>query len=373
MKKCIALLFSIIALPFALNAYTTNFYTFAKGDKRIVMIGERHEKSSSAEEVEKLEIFHFHFFKKINEVFGTRALVFTEFFMNIQDPYFHLLQENPKENQLAAELLTKFSDIGGGLTLTSLLFPNTGDNYKKIVFDYDRNLDHVPFEKRLADAGERMNALLNEESLKSKHSVINKKTKKFIEEMGKIPKYLSNPEFSYLMLLEGCAADYNFLRLLIKEESNQENDLFVLVAGGLHILHLASLVEEFEWTVIDKHDSTNPADWKTEDPLLKPLLPSLLPSLCAEKSCANKGSKKCDRCKARVYCSEECQRRDWKSGHKEVCRPNQYLKVQDATSADQSTPAAPIGVAPQSENPWYLLYGLRFSPLGFRLPLFWKC
>lgn len=29
--------------------------------------------------------------------------------------------------------------------------------------------------------------------------------------------------------------------------------------------------------------------------------------------------KKCSRCKKVVYCSKECQLKDWKAGHKHVC------------------------------------------------------
>lgn len=30
--------------------------------------------------------------------------------------------------------------------------------------------------------------------------------------------------------------------------------------------------------------------------------------------------KRCSRCKAKLYCSKECQRQDWKNGHKNYCK-----------------------------------------------------
>ncbi|CAJ1972378.1 unnamed protein product, partial [Sphenostylis stenocarpa] len=41
-------------------------------------------------------------------------------------------------------------------------------------------------------------------------------------------------------------------------------------------------------------------------------------SLCAV--CATHASKKCSRCKAVMYCSQECQLSHWRSGHKTVCK-----------------------------------------------------
>ena len=44
---------------------------------------------------------------------------------------------------------------------------------------------------------------------------------------------------------------------------------------------------------------------------------------CWYKHCrkiAEEGAKECSRCGAARYCSKECQRKDWKAGHKLVCR-----------------------------------------------------
>ena len=41
-----------------------------------------------------------------------------------------------------------------------------------------------------------------------------------------------------------------------------------------------------------------------------------LPAVCAV--CGEEAAKKCP-CKLVMYCSKECQKRDWKAGHKDVC------------------------------------------------------
>ena len=33
-------------------------------------------------------------------------------------------------------------------------------------------------------------------------------------------------------------------------------------------------------------------------------------------------TKACSRCRKAFYCSVECQKKDWVSGHKSVCKPN---------------------------------------------------
>ena len=37
--------------------------------------------------------------------------------------------------------------------------------------------------------------------------------------------------------------------------------------------------------------------------------------------CADDGEKVCVRCKVARYCSPECQKTDWKGGHKQECGP----------------------------------------------------
>nr|KYP42903.1 Ubiquitin carboxyl-terminal hydrolase 19 [Cajanus cajan] len=46
--------------------------------------------------------------------------------------------------------------------------------------------------------------------------------------------------------------------------------------------------------------------------------PAAADPLCAV--CATRATKKCSRCKAVRYCSQECQQSHWKSGHKTVCK-----------------------------------------------------
>lgn len=46
-----------------------------------------------------------------------------------------------------------------------------------------------------------------------------------------------------------------------------------------------------------------------------------LPKMCARCHKGGPELKKCQRCSAVVYCSQECQRADWKAGHKLACAP----------------------------------------------------
>ena len=40
---------------------------------------------------------------------------------------------------------------------------------------------------------------------------------------------------------------------------------------------------------------------------------------CGRVACEDVVLMKCSACKAVVYCSSECQRKDWKTGHKQKC------------------------------------------------------
>ena len=42
--------------------------------------------------------------------------------------------------------------------------------------------------------------------------------------------------------------------------------------------------------------------------------------VCSRRGCENKGTKLCMQCAEVAYCSKECQKIDWKGGHKEACR-----------------------------------------------------
>lgn len=41
--------------------------------------------------------------------------------------------------------------------------------------------------------------------------------------------------------------------------------------------------------------------------------------LCSNKDCQKKGALKCSQCHEAYYCSTQCQRADWRAGHKEEC------------------------------------------------------
>ena len=43
------------------------------------------------------------------------------------------------------------------------------------------------------------------------------------------------------------------------------------------------------------------------------------PDKCGSCGLPKPDMKKCSRCKTVVYCSKECQIKDWKAGHKHAC------------------------------------------------------
>jgi hypothetical protein len=48
--------------------------------------------------------------------------------------------------------------------------------------------------------------------------------------------------------------------------------------------------------------------------------PSALPIACNIPSCVNTGTHRCSACKSVYYCSSDCQTRDWKNGHSNICQ-----------------------------------------------------
>ena len=49
---------------------------------------------------------------------------------------------------------------------------------------------------------------------------------------------------------------------------------------------------------------------------------------CANRGCANAGTKKCGRCGERRYCRRECQAEHWRDGHREECEIICHLRAQ---------------------------------------------
>ena len=104
---------------------------------------------------------------------------------------------------------------------------------------------------------------------------------------------------SYLRSLESAEAADAIGELLTSEKSVLLIDQFIdaAIADQDQYLHLVTL---------------NAAATPSSDP-------SALPIACNIPSCVNTGIHRCSVCKSVYYCSSECQTRDWKNGHSNVC------------------------------------------------------
>ena len=72
---------------------------------------------------------------------------------------------------------------------------------------------------------------------------------------------------------------------------------------------------------------------------------------CAEKSCKakivlNKAAGLCAGCNLVYYCNQDCQKKDWKAGHKFVCNSNANPPSPTETAAKPLPPPPPPSKAP---------------------------
>ncbi|KAG2390143.1 hypothetical protein LR48_Vigan07g247400 [Vigna angularis] len=108
-----------------------------------------------------------------------------------------------------------------------------------------------------------------------------------------------------MLVVVGVSWDLNwFLQLLLS---------VIVVAVGVHFFVKSTASKYFEVDANfegDQHHALADA--------MPGVLSSADDSLCAV--CATPSSKKCSRCKAVLYCSQECQQSHWRSGHKTVCK-----------------------------------------------------
>jgi hypothetical protein len=63
---------------------------------------------------------------------------------------------------------------------------------------------------------------------------------------------------------------------------------------------------------------------------------------CAEETCckqitSNSGAGKCARCNLVYYCDQECQKKDWKAGHKLVCQSKEEVLDEDIPVVEPTT------------------------------------
>ncbi|OIW03997.1 hypothetical protein TanjilG_30273 [Lupinus angustifolius] len=111
----------------------------------------------------------------------------------------------------------------------------------------------------------------------------------------------------------GISWDLNwFLKLILS---------VLVVIIGLHTLVRKTALKYFE------AHATFEGDNSVNSTSMPGVLATVEDASCAV--CGKKGSKKCSRCKAVRYCSQECQHLDWRSGHQTSC------KVSDQNEADK--------------------------------------
>ncbi|KAK8473020.1 hypothetical protein PHAVU_001G043700 [Phaseolus vulgaris] len=111
-----------------------------------------------------------------------------------------------------------------------------------------------------------------------------------------------------MLVVVGVSWDLNwFLQLLLS---------VIVVAVGVHFFVKSTASKYFEVDANfegDHHQALADA--------MPGVLSSADDSLCPVCAvCATPSSKKCSRCKAVLYCSQECQQSHWRSGHKTVCK-----------------------------------------------------
>ncbi|KAJ3076952.1 hypothetical protein HDU98_010228 [Podochytrium sp. JEL0797] len=71
---------------------------------------------------------------------------------------------------------------------------------------------------------------------------------------------------------------------------------------------------------------------------------------CCRDASTNSLTKKCAGCKSVYYCSHECQSRDWKQGHKLICRPPEELIMGDLVMLERLLSGNLNGVYRQVER-----------------------
>ncbi|KAK7383417.1 hypothetical protein VNO78_29096 [Psophocarpus tetragonolobus] len=110
-----------------------------------------------------------------------------------------------------------------------------------------------------------------------------------------------------MLVVVGVSWDLNwFLQLLLS---------FIVAAVGVHFFVKFTASKYF---MVD-------ANFEGDHHALAESMPTAAAAAAAADDpvcavCATPASKKCSRCKAVRYCSQECQLSDWRSGHKTVCK-----------------------------------------------------
>lgn len=94
--------------------------------------------------------------------------------------------------------------------------------------------------------------------------------------------------------------------------------------------------------------------------------------LCAKQWCDKQGKNRCARCGVVAYCGRECQKADWKSGHKKMCQP---LQIGDTVEivAGNAVKLELVGKCGQLEQ--YFTeeekWGLKTTD-GYPVKIYWK-
>jgi hypothetical protein len=126
----------------------------------------------------------------------------------------------------------------------------------------------------------------------------------------------------------GCQSELNLFDLVLKTDKK----ITIVCAGKDHNEYLVSFItdgrlsEDDKWNIVFESDQSNPREWRAQ------VFDSFDRSkdvLVEKKECCTVCKKTaqdetklslCAKCKSALYCSRDCQLKDWKSGHKASCK-----------------------------------------------------
>ena len=126
----------------------------------------------------------------------------------------------------------------------------------------------------------------------------------------------------------GCQSEFNLFDLVLKTDKK----ITFVCAGKDHNEYLVSFItderlsEDDKWNIVFESDQSNPREWRaqvfdsfdrSEDVLVET---KECCTVCKKTAQDETKLSLCAKCKSALYCSRDCQLKDWKSGHKAACK-----------------------------------------------------